>query len=103
MNSLSDRNKPHKDHIFPKSLLQKGYKLNLINNIGNLQFLSSTENESKNNIKFEEWIKNLEPSFIEKSFIPKNKELWFIENYEKFIEKRRDLMFDKLKEEINTN
>ncbi len=99
LNPSSDRNKPHKDHIFPESLLeQKKYASELINNIGNLQFLTATENESKNNTSFENWIENLDTQFTEKSFIPKNKGLWKIEKYEEFIEERRIIMFKRLKD-----
>lgn len=97
LSPISDKNKPHKDHIFSESELEKrGYSADIINNIGNLQFLTAVENESKNKMPFEEWIKSLNKEFIEKSKIPKNKDLWKIENSEKFIEERRKLMFREL-------
>lgn len=97
---ISERNKPHKDHIFPDTLLKNIYKYEEINNIGNIQFLTATENESKNKTSFDEWIKKLDKEFIKKSFIPEDNSLWKIENYKKFIEKRRELMFMELKKII---
>ncbi len=98
LNPVSERNKPHVDHIFPEAILKNQYGDDAINNIGNLQILSSTENESKNKAPFEKWIKNLDESFLKKSFIPKNKDLWTLEKYYNFLEERRGILFAKLNE-----
>lgn len=98
MNPTSPQNKPTIDHIFPQDKLRDIYSQDLIHNIGNLQFLTSIENESKNNIQFDKWINTLDEQFIEKSFIPKERELWKIENYRNFIEARRKIMYEKISE-----
>jgi uncharacterized protein with ParB-like and HNH nuclease domain len=60
---------PHVDHIFPKSLLKNKFSESLINNIGNLQILSSSDNESKNNIPFEEWINTRDEIYFTKNYL----------------------------------
>jgi len=98
LTSLSSYGKPNIDHIFPVENLQKRYSLELINDISNLQILSDNENKKKSNSTFEEWINGQDESFLTKSYIPNDKNLWKVENYEKFIEERREIMYKKLKE-----
>ncbi|MFH1637560.1 MAG: DUF262 domain-containing protein [Candidatus Woesearchaeota archaeon] len=97
-NPASEKNKPQIDHIFPVSLLKKKYPLAQINSIGNLQFLTATENRSKNKLPFKEWMRGLNSQFMEKSFIPQNKRLWALDDYAKFVEKRIGIMFRRVKE-----
>ncbi len=97
LNPISERNKPHIDHIFPKSMLESKYDDNLINNIGNLQLLTATENESKNKTSFDEWIKKRDKTFLTNNFIPERSQLWHIDSYTEFIRERRDILFNKLK------
>jgi len=97
LNPSSERNKPHIDHMFPETLLEGKYENELIHSIGNLQFLTATENESKNKTPFEDWIKSLDKEFIEKSYIPEDNRLWNIKNYTHFLEKRKEKLFKRLK------
>lgn len=95
---ISSCGKPNINHIFPVENLQKKYSIELINDIGNLQILSDNENKKKSNSTFEEWINGQDESFLTKSYIPNDKHLWKVENYEKFIDERKKIMYKKLKE-----
>ncbi len=103
LNPISSHNTPHTDHIFSQDNLESAnYKQALIHNIGNLQILTENENISKNKTEFEIWINGQSEAFLENSYIPRDKSLWKIENYEKFLESRRDIMYEKLVERINS-
>jgi uncharacterized protein with ParB-like and HNH nuclease domain len=86
---------PHVDHIFPKSLLKNKFSESLINNIGNLQILSSSDNESKNNIPFEEWINTRDEIYFTQNYLPFDKNLYKLDNFEKFIEERTKILYNK--------
>ncbi|MCK9293335.1 DUF262 domain-containing HNH endonuclease family protein [archaeon] len=104
--NFSSNNKysiPHVDHIFPKSLLKNKFSDSLINNIGNLQILSSNDNETKNNIKFEEWINTRDETYLNKNYLPLNKELYKIENFEQFIEERTKILHSEFNKIINSD
>jgi len=101
LNPISERNKPHIDHIFPQKLLESKYNYDLINNIGNLELLTATENESKNKTPFDEWIKTRDKEFLNKNMIPEDSNLWSIEKYEAFIKERRKIMFKRLQNIFN--
>ena len=104
--NFSSNNKysiPHVDHIFPKSLLKNKFSDSIINNIGNLQILSSNDNESKNNILFEEWINTRDETYLNKNYLPLNKELYKIENFEQFIEERTKILHSEFNKIINSD
>lgn len=97
--------KYHKDHIFPQSLanvtelrklnLSGGaefYILNNIHTVANLQLLVDSENREKKNMDFSEWIRSRDARYCDKHFIPKNKELYRLENFEDFISERQKLI-----------
>lgn len=102
-NSNNKYSIPHVDHIFPKSILKNKYSDNLINKIGNLQILSSSDNESKNNIPFDEWLNTRDDTYNNKNYIPLNKELYKIENFEQFIEERTKILYNKFNKIINSD
>ena len=111
------KNKFHIDHIFPKSLftvkkLQKrdydedtiDFYLEKVNNIANLQILDETFNKEKSDTEFDKWIKHVYSATIkrknykEKHYIP-DVDLSF-DNFEEFIEERKNLLFEVLKKEL---
>ncbi len=95
LNPISERNRLHIDHIFPESLLDGKCSEDLIHNIGNLEMLTATENESKNSTPFEQWICSRDNSFLERNMIPKVKS-FSVEDYKEFIKERREIMFNRL-------
>lgn len=102
--SKNQYSKPNIDHLFSQNQLSSSkeysYTKDEIDNIGNLGFLSVTNNTSKNKMPFEEWIKVIDNSKRENHYIPKEENLCKIENYRNFLEKRRELMFNKLQENM---
>lgn len=112
--TLDFRNKFHLDHIFAKSLFTKKKLSNNgvpddkqdifiseCNSIVNLQLLEGIPNQQKSNLMFDEWIvktypdQNKRTDYMDKHYIP-NTSLNFLE-FDSFIEKRSDLIFNKLK------
>ena len=100
LDAVSSRNKPNVDHIFPQSLSNKGLDTETLDNIGNLELLTDTENKSKNDMPFEEWLESRDTSFIRKNYIPADKKLYAENQYEEFIQERRKEMFDSLLEDL---
>jgi len=114
------RNKFHQDHIFPKSffasrkkLVKKGipedkhdFYLENYNYIGNLQLLEGIPNEEKSSRDFKEWVEitypeeELRKDYMRKHLIP-DVDLSF-NNFEEFINKRNELILNRLKELLLT-
>ena len=99
----------HKDHLHPETkynllsdALKQKYPFAVYNSILNLQMLDANENESKNKKDLADWIDDpntVSPEnrkkFLEEHLIP-DVDLR-LENFEEFIEKRRELLVAKLK------
>jgi uncharacterized protein with ParB-like and HNH nuclease domain len=97
LNPVSDSNKPNIDHIFPRSLSEKGFDLETLNNIGNLELLTDSENKSKNAKPFNEWLQLLDDQiFLKNNYIPTDRELYFEDKYKEFIQSRQEAMFNSL-------
>ena len=106
-----DGNLPWVDHIFPQSKLKEVKEVNLEtgrrvmkykrwdrDQIANLMLLSAEENrDEKKDRSPEEWLEDKDDRYFETHLIPKDRELWKIENFETFIEERKKLLVDKFK------
>jgi len=88
-------NLPQQDHIFSVNELKGNYKREDIDNIGNIRFVSAAENNLKKDTPFNVWIKTISDEEKEKHLIPEGE--WNIENYKEFLEKRRELIFNKIR------
>lgn len=93
------------DHIMPKSILEKEkYDLWDINSIKNFQLLDYGTNRGDKNAKsFFEWISN--PKYVKNKeeylkihLIPTNEEFWKEKNFKSFIEERRKLIIEKIRQ-----
>ena len=92
------------DHIHPKSILvSKGIEWNKINLLGNFQYLYFSDNRSKQAEEFGDWLKDAFGTnekklneYLELHSIPVNKENWYTDEFEEFIEERRKLIFEKI-------
>lgn len=101
----------HKDHLHPVAsynlLEQKdkeNYGWNVYNSILNLQMLDSNENMSKNAMPLKDWIEEQtkvidKNRFLENHLIPKVD--YNVDNFEEFIEARKEILIDKLKNILN--
>ncbi|MCE5337192.1 MAG: DUF262 domain-containing protein [Methanomicrobiaceae archaeon] len=106
-----ENNLPQADHIFPQSLLRKVKKENprtgrqdLLryyqedrDQIANLMLLTAEENgfSGKRDIPPNEWFADKDEAYLEMHLIPKNPDLWELDNYEAFIKERKKLILDK--------
>ena len=106
-------NKPQVDHIFPQSVLKKQkvanentgrldvlkYKWFDRDQIGNCMLLTARENGAggKSDITPEIWFADKDDAYLDLHLIPKNKELWKLENFENFISERQILIEEKFK------
>lgn len=89
------------DHIQSYDLLlKKGYNYQSINRVENYQLLDSGTNRwTKRNMLLKDWINNCiqnKDLYIKRHLIPENKDLWEIENFNDFLNKRRDLIINKV-------
>ncbi|MCG9875527.1 MAG: DUF262 domain-containing protein [Leptospiraceae bacterium] len=109
-NPLLENNMPSEDHIFPQSILKsikeinsetnrsvQKYNKNQINRLGNLMLLSIGENRDEKRAKSPlEWFSNKDEKYLDQHYIPKDQDLWKIENYERFLVEREKLILGKI-------
>ncbi len=111
-------NQPQLDHIFPQSVLKKiklpnpeTGKMNIMkfgwalrDQIANMMLLTAEENGAggKTDISPEVFFANKNMEYLDLHLIPKDKELWKIENFEQFIEARKELIIQKFEYLIQT-
>lgn len=83
-------------HIFPKDVLYKAGKTKaIVNSLANYAFLTKDTNLEILNKKPEEYMPHYEkkqPGALESNWIPIDPELWKVENYEQFLQRRRELL-----------
>lgn len=92
-------------HIFPKDILYKaGYTKSKVNSLANYTFLTKATNLEISNKHPKEYLNkyiNSNPGTVESHWIPLEQDLYEIENYEKFLEKRRELLADSANSFLN--
>lgn len=106
---------PQQDHIFPQWVLKAEkeinphtgrpamkYDANTRDQIGNLALLTAKENgfTGKSGQLPATWLPEqvkVDPEFLDRHLIPADPELWKVENFQKFIEKRRELILERFK------
>ena len=83
-------------HIFPKDILYKAGKSKaIVNSLANYAFLTKETNLEISNRRPEEYMayySQKQPGALESNWIPIYPELWKVENYEVFLQKRRELL-----------
>lgn len=118
-NPSYEYNLPQIDHIFPQSLLRKvktpnpktgrrdilKYKQFERDQIANCMLLTAQENGAggKGNILPEEWFRDKNETYLNLHLIPQDRELWKLDNFEKFIEVRKQLILEKFNFMIQSN
>ena len=114
-----EANLPQIDHIFPQSLLRKVKTINPTTNrkdilkylqfdrdqIANCMLLTAQENGAggKRDIPPEEWFRTKSDNYLTLHLIPKDRELWKLENYEQLIEDRKKLILEKFSFMLQTD
>jgi hypothetical protein len=94
------------DHIFPYSVLkQSGYEINnrlkysFAQEITNRAVLTQVANRTKSAMQAEGYLSEVKAKFPESlalQCIPEDEELWKLENFELFLEKRRQILANEL-------
>lgn len=113
-----ENNLPQVDHIFPQSLLRTvkdinpetgkrnilRYKWQDRDQIANCMLLTAQENGAggKRDIPPEDWFADKSDEYLDLHLIPKKRKLWKLENYEQFIEERKELILEKFKDMIQS-
>jgi hypothetical protein len=105
-----DGHLPQVDHIFPQSLLRaekanksgsgrkvQRYSSGEINQLANCMLLTANENGAagKRDIPPDQWFADKDSEYLALHCIPAKKSLWKIDNFEKFIEARKQLIAEK--------
>lgn len=110
-----ENNEPQVDHIFPQSLLRKikdpspetgklsimRYKEEQRDQLANCMLLTSTENGAggKTDTPPDEWFKKrvaeVGESYLDHHLIPRDENLWKLDNFEAFIAARKQLIAEK--------
>jgi len=106
-----ENNEPQVDHIFPRSQLRTvkdaspetgrrsimRYKSPEQNQIANCMLLSAAENGAggKGGTPPDVWFADKDEAYLDMHLIPKNPELWKLENFEQFVEERKRLIARK--------
>jgi len=84
-------------HIIPRSLLKKAnYPYSLIDDTSNIAFLTEKANRRISNTTPEKYLAEIDAAKLEKQFVPLDKNLWRIENYELFLQQRRKIIVEKV-------
>ncbi len=100
----------HVDHIFPRALFAPS-KLeaagidhrtrdrygDLMNRVGNLELLTAAENIVKSNQDFASWLTTRDVSFRHRHLIPDDDDLLKLQNFERFVTAREELIRERLK------
>jgi len=82
-------------HIFPKdNLRDEGADEIMLSHLGNLTFIDQNVNNELQNRLPDEYLNDYE-QVLEKHFIPTDKQLWRMENYGDFIDKRMNSLWKK--------
>jgi len=90
-------------HIIPRSLLKRaGYDFSLIDDAANIAFLTEKANRKISNTDPVVYLSEIDPKKLKKQFVPTDKELWKIENYEDFLNHRRKEVVEKINTYLKT-
>lgn len=100
----------HQDHVFPAAQLEEdylrdeGYSEEQIqrfteerDKLANLQLLTEGENTTKQDTPFETWVNSQNAGFYDRHLIPKDPDYHRLENFDEFVEHRREKIKDHLK------
>lgn len=90
-------NTPEQDHIFSRDELKKaGIPEEKTNSIYNIRYIGSTENKTKSNTPFQEWMQSIgsNEAELQKHLIPSGE--WNVVNFDDFLQARKQLMEKRL-------
>lgn len=97
------------DHIQPKFILnQEQVSPEKIHSVGNYQLIDYAKNRGdKSAKKLNEWLKDWKEAelkeYLDRHLIPKDPNLWMIENFDAFLDERSTMIVNKIYELIPSN
>jgi len=77
-------------------LKKANYEYSLIDDASNIAFLAEKTNRRISNTPPETYLAEIDAAKLEKQFVPLDKNLWRIENYELFLQQRRKVIVEKV-------
>ena len=84
----------NRHHIFPKDELRASIDDEvLINHIGNLTFIDRSLNDALQEDLPEDYLPNFDEDVLRKHFIPPDRKLWKLDNYEQFLDERTESLW----------
>jgi len=87
-------------HIFPKDVLREAYDLKaqslLVDQVANLAFLSKRANAKILSQSPSQYLANIPTSRLEAQNVPTKTDLWNLENFEAFLQVRREQLANKI-------
>jgi len=90
-------------HIFPKGELRASVDDDvLINHIGNLTFIDRSLNDTLQEELPEVYLPSFDEDVLRKHFIPPDRGLWKLENYEQFLDERTELLWQEVERVISS-
>jgi len=95
--TLSWQEEPQVDHVFPQSTYRAIHG-DLVDDIGNLAFLGRLRNIRKNDEQPWEYFKGISDQGLRDDFLIEDRELLAPEHFKAFVEKRRQLIFERVKD-----
>jgi hypothetical protein len=96
--SVGYNNKLQRHHIFPKAFLYQKYNGNnsihkaMINEIANIAFITQESNITILASDPAEYLPKIDAKQLRKQFVPTDETLYTLDNYERFLEVRRELL-----------
>ena len=93
-------------HIFPRDLLMtRGTTREDLETIGNIALISMESNKALTNRPPEDYLREIDSKdnqMLNEHCIPRDRELWKMQNYEAFLERRRELMAEAINKMMTT-
>jgi len=87
---------PQQDHVFSQNELKDaGYSESDRNDIGNIRYITASENQRKSNIPFSKWITQISEEEKKIHLIPPGD--WNLDRYPLFLKERKKLMLERLR------
>lgn len=95
--TLSWQEEPQVDHVFPQSTYRPIHG-DMVDDIGNLAFLGRLRNIRKNDEQPWEYFKGVSDQDLRDDFLIEDRELLAPEHFKEFVDKRRQLILERVKE-----
>jgi len=89
-------------HIFPRKRLAGTSYTELVDDIGNITLLTHASNQKLSADLPENYLQKVPPEVLRAHYIPEDRELWRLENVEKFIRERRERLKEAVEEFFRT-